>query len=79
VPDFVVGIIERKLETVYQMQQAGQLNITYENMRKVEGLIILGYYHDRRIVGGNNIRYYDINLGVKTFCALLCLIARIIQ
>jgi len=45
VPDFVVGIIERKLETVYQMQQAGQLNITYENMRKVEGLIILGYYH----------------------------------
>lgn len=66
-PDFVVGIIGRKLETVYQMQQAGRLNITYENIRKMTRLIILGFYHDENIVGGQNICYYDINLGVKTF------------
>jgi hypothetical protein len=25
------------------------------------------YYHTERIVGGENIFYYEINLGVKTF------------
>jgi len=49
------------------MQQAGRLNITYENIRKMTRLIILGFYHDENIVGGQNICYYDINLGVKTF------------
>jgi len=36
-------------------------------MRRLRELILLHYYHTERIVGGKNILYYDINIGVKSF------------
>jgi hypothetical protein len=33
----------------------------------MEGAIYPCYYHDEIIIGGKNIRYYEINLGAKNF------------
>ena len=44
-----------------------RLELTSGIMGKMKGMICHTYYHTERIVGGENIFYYDINLGVKTF------------